>query len=158
EPLASLTCLLRFACLQGPAGEGPAEGLRKHLVEVRDETRQLVLQVGRGGEAATSNRLAHDHAKDDLNLIQPRRVLGQVHEANAVVPVRQKPLPRRLRLQHARFAFFFPTPRRSNRPGTPTAPTFPRRGCSSCPRRTPTMPPGPWPPSGRCAGRSRPPC
>src|SRR4051812_33135608 len=77
-----------------------------NLVEVRDETRQLVLQVGRRGEAATSNDFAHDHAKHALNLVQPRRVLGQVHEANAMVPVRQKRLLRRLRLQNARSAFF----------------------------------------------------
>ena len=43
EPLASLARLLLFACLQGSAGEGPAERFGKDLVEVGDEAQQLVV-------------------------------------------------------------------------------------------------------------------
>jgi len=101
-------CLLTgFSSLrrQWATGECPAEWLGEDLVEVFDETHQLLPQVGYRAEAASPNDLPGDRAEDDFNLVQPRRVLGQVQETDTMAPIREEFLPRCLRVEDAHFPF-----------------------------------------------------
>jgi hypothetical protein len=83
--------------------------------EIGDESHQLLLQIGHGSKVPPADDLAHDHAEDDLNLVQPRHMLRQEHEADAMAALAQKLPTARLRAQHAAFAFFSPNPARSRR-------------------------------------------
>src|SRR6202020_568140 len=49
---------------------------------------------------ATTDDLAHNHPKHDLDLIEPRTVFWRVHEPDAMALLRQELLPALHRLQH----------------------------------------------------------
>src|ERR671933_1477017 len=76
--------------LQRPSRERPAERLREHLIKVLDKANQLVTQVGHRSERTTADHLPHDHTEHHLDLIQPRTVLRQIHEPDAVAQLRQE--------------------------------------------------------------------
>ena len=69
--LASVARLTVWSGLQGASGVGPLERLGEYLIEVGDKRQQFVAEVGHGGEIAAADDLAHDHAEDDLDLIEP---------------------------------------------------------------------------------------
>ncbi len=101
-PLTSFSNLRR----QWATAEGPAEWLGEDLVEILDETHQLLPQVGYRAKATSPNDLPGNRAEDDFNLVQPRRVLGQVPETDTMAPIREEFLPRCLRVEDAAFPFF----------------------------------------------------
>src|SRR5438876_12331158 len=90
--------------LERASGVSPLEGLGKHLVGVVDKGQEFSAEILDGGEVAATDDLAHDDAEDDLDLIEPGRVLGGIHEANAMLQVSEQLLPSLQRRQHPAFA------------------------------------------------------
>src|SRR5205085_5946542 len=86
--------------LKGTSGVSPIERPGEDLVEILQEGLQLALEVLDGGEVAPADHLAHDDTEDDLDLVEPRGVLGQVHEADSMTQVGQELLPALHGLQH----------------------------------------------------------
>src|SRR5438876_12212730 len=86
--------------LEWASGIGPLEWLGEHLVEVIDKRQQFRAQIVHRRETATTDDLAHNHPKHDLDLIEPRTVFGRVHEPDAMAQLRQELLPTLHRLQH----------------------------------------------------------
>src|SRR5262249_53910278 len=72
----------RFLLFHGPGGVEPADGFGHRPVEVVDEGEDLGLEVRKRGEAGAAQQLAHQDAKPDLYLVQPRAVPGRVDEAD----------------------------------------------------------------------------
>src|SRR5262249_25535848 len=87
----------RLLLYQGPGGVEPADGFGHRPVEVVDEGQDLGLEVRKRGEAPAPQQLAHQDAKPDLDLVQPRAVPGRVGEADPVAGVAQEGRPARLR-------------------------------------------------------------
>src|SRR5688572_32172515 len=83
---------------------GPTEGLGHGPVEVSDEALDLGLEVLGGDEAAPPDHLADQDREPDLDLVEPRRMLGGEVEDDAVLGIAQKRLPARHRLQDAALA------------------------------------------------------
>src|SRR6266498_579702 len=83
---------------------GPAKGLG-HAIEVLDKSQDLRPQIILGCEVAALDHPPHQDAEPDFDLIEPRRMLGYIHELNTVRRVTQKGRPTGHRLQHAAFAF-----------------------------------------------------
>src|SRR5262245_41738388 len=83
------------------AGEGPAKRLGPNLVEVVDEVEDLGAQVLLGGKAASADNAADQDTEPNLNLIQPRGVLGGVNKADAMAGVGQELVPTSKGLQHS---------------------------------------------------------
>src|SRR4051812_27501874 len=90
--------------LEYAAGEGPLEGLGHHLVEIRNEVQNLGSQICLGGKTAAANDPPDQDAEPDLHLVQPRRMLRRVDEADAVTGILQELLAARHRFQHAALA------------------------------------------------------
>lgn len=67
-----------FACV------GPVERMGHRKIVVIQESPKLVFQVSNGRKAASAHHFSHDDAKQGLDLVQPRTVLGQEHKADAV--------------------------------------------------------------------------
>ena len=82
--------------VEGLAGICPLKRMGHRGVVIVEELAELLLQIGHGGEVAPPHDLPHDDPKHRLNLVQPRTVLGQVHEPNGVVRIAQKSATRRL--------------------------------------------------------------
>ena len=82
--------------VQGLARVRPVERMSEHQVEVGQERFQFFFQVHHGGKVAAADDLPHDNAEHDFDLIQPRTVLGEIHEADAMRPVGQELTPRDL--------------------------------------------------------------
>src|SRR6266540_4089257 len=82
---------------------GPAKGLG-HAIEVLDKSQDLRPQIILGCEVAALDHPTHQDAEPDFDLIEPRRMLGYIHELNTVRRVTQKGRPTGHRLQHAAFA------------------------------------------------------
>src|SRR3974377_2041406 len=82
---------------QRTTGVRPVELLCEHPIEILDEVQQLASQVGHRAERPTSDHLPHNHPEDRFDLVQPRTVLGRVHEPNPVAPLRQERLSARHR-------------------------------------------------------------
>jgi len=78
---------------QGTAGVGPAERFGKRAVEVFDEVQQPLLQCFGRLKITTPQNTSHYNAEHDFNLVQPRTVFRQVHEAKPVAVVGEKHLP-----------------------------------------------------------------
>src|SRR3954451_7051450 len=74
---------LNVSGLEGPSRVRPLEWLWEHLVEVLDERQQFRAEFIHRRETAATDDLAHNHPEHDLDLIEPRTVLGRVHEADA---------------------------------------------------------------------------
>src|SRR5437588_11072188 len=74
------------------AGHGPLERLGKGAVEVGDEGFDARLQVVLGGEAGAAQQLAHEDGEPDLDLVEPRGMLGREVKADAVAGVAQERL------------------------------------------------------------------
>src|SRR5260370_12806759 len=91
---------LKVSGLEGASGVRPLEWLGEHLVEVIDKRQQFRAEIVHRRETATTDGLAHDHPKHDLDLIEPRTVLGGVHEPEAMALLQQELLPTLHRLQH----------------------------------------------------------
>ena len=70
------------------SGIGPCECVRHCLVVVCHELSELRFEVGDGREISPAHQFAVNDTKDDLNLIEPRTVLGKVDEANSMCGVR----------------------------------------------------------------------
>src|SRR5215472_6818772 len=79
---------------------GPLEWLGHGAIEVVDEGEHLVLQIFDRAEVAAPQELAHQDAQPDLDLVQPRRVLGCVVEHDGVAGVAQKRRARGSRPKH----------------------------------------------------------
>src|SRR5580692_12392156 len=88
----SLVCPVsrRWLRHQGTTRVRPPEGMRKHSIEIFDKIRQFITQIIHRFERTTANHFPHDHPKDRLDLVQPRTVLGSVHEPDAVTRIRQE--------------------------------------------------------------------
>ncbi len=69
---------------------GPFERLGHGLIVVVDESQDSGLQVFNGGEGTTFEQFADQNAQPDLNLIQPRTVLGRVMEHDSMGRISQK--------------------------------------------------------------------
>src|SRR5262249_60679646 len=78
----------------------PVDGLGHRAVEVVDEAQDPLLQVFQRAEAGPPQQFPDQDAEPDLYLVQPRAVLGRVHEPDPVAGVAQELCPARLRLQH----------------------------------------------------------
>ena len=116
-----------LAALRGGwfAGIGPVEGMGQSVVEVFQEPSQFVLQVRHRGEVAATHHLPHHDSEDHFDLVEPRAVFGEKHEAEAMVGIRQEFAARRLGTQHARFPFFFPAADSARSVGQSTRPAWP---------------------------------
>lgn len=79
-----------FGSLQRFASIGPIEGMGHRLVIVIQKLAKLVLEDFHRGEVSPSDDFPHDDPEHRFNLIQPRTVFGQVHEANAMRAIRQE--------------------------------------------------------------------
>src|SRR6202790_1134970 len=88
-----------------PSRVSPLERLGKHFVEIREECQQLAPQIFHRSKVTTPDHLAHHHSKDNFNLIQPRRVLGQVDKADTMAQFRQEILPTLLGFQYPTHTF-----------------------------------------------------
>ena len=82
--------------VEGLAGVCPVKWMGHRSVVILQELAELLLQVSYGCEVAPSHDFPHDDSKHRLNLVQPRAVLGQVHEPDVVVQFAQKFAARRL--------------------------------------------------------------
>ena len=67
---------------------GPCEWVSHGLVVVGHEFSELRFEVRDGREISPAYQFSMDDTKDDLNLIEPRTVLGKVDEANSMCGVR----------------------------------------------------------------------
>ena len=74
------------------------------MVEVVDEIHDPLLQSLYRREVAAMDDSTDNHAEPDLNLIQPRAVLGHIQELNAPFGGRQKCLTSLLLLQDPRLS------------------------------------------------------
>src|SRR3954452_23266455 len=81
---------LNVSGLEGASRVRPLEGLGEHLVEILDKRQQFRAEIVHRRETATTDDLAHNHPKHDLDLIEPRTVLGGGHEADAMGQLREK--------------------------------------------------------------------
>ena len=91
--------------MQRFAEVGPLEGLGHGAVEIGDEVQHLVPEVGDGSEVATPQQLTDQDTEPDLDLIQPRRMLGRVVKDDLVGWIGQESSAGRHRLQNAAFPF-----------------------------------------------------
>jgi len=66
---------------------GPIERVSHCGVVISNELPDPRLQIGNRFEASTTQTFALNDAKDDLDLIEPRTVLGQVDEADAMCDI-----------------------------------------------------------------------
>ena len=97
------TLLPHFTRWLGPqrtTGVRPLERFGEHPIEVSDEVQQFITQIFHRCERTTPDHLPHDHPEDRFDLVQPRTVLGRIHEPNPVALLRQERLPARHRFQH----------------------------------------------------------
>src|SRR5262249_58015017 len=83
---------------------GPAKRLGC-AIEVIYKVQNLRPQVVERGEVAALDHPTNENRKPDFDLIEPRRMLGNIHELNTVCRVTQKGRPTAHRLQHPAFAF-----------------------------------------------------
>src|SRR5262249_21877306 len=74
----------------------PVDGLGHRAVEVVDEAQDPLLQVFQRAEAGPPQQFPDQDAEPDLYLVQPRAVLGRVHEPDPVAGVAQELCPARL--------------------------------------------------------------
>src|SRR6202158_1454542 len=93
--LLSCPALRRWFCHPRTTGVRPIELLGEHPIEVVDEVQQLTPQVGYRSERPAPDHLPHDHSEDRLDLVEPRTMLGRVHDPNPMARVRQERLPAR---------------------------------------------------------------
>ena len=70
------------------SGVGPSEWTGHRFVKVVQEALQFVFQIRHRREVAATHDLSHHNAEDHLDLVQPRTVLGKVHEPNPVAGIR----------------------------------------------------------------------
>src|SRR5208337_4111173 len=108
--LSLLFCLTsrRWLGPQRTTGVRPLERFGEHPIEVSDEVQQFITQIFHRCERTTPDHLPHDHPEDRFDLVQPRTVLGRIHEPNPVALLRQERLPARYRFQHPTHTPFFP--------------------------------------------------
>src|SRR6058998_1171826 len=92
------------SCRERLAGHGPLERLGEGAVEVGDEGFDARLQVVLGGEAGAAQQLAHEDGEPDLDLVEPRGMLGGEVKADAVAGVAQECLAADHRGQYAGLA------------------------------------------------------
>jgi len=78
---------------------GPLEGLRHGPVEVGDEALDPLLQVLLRGKTPAPQQFARQDREPNLDLVQPRRMLGGKMEADPVSLRPQESFPRHHRLQ-----------------------------------------------------------
>ncbi len=91
--------------LEGFAGVGPVEGMGHGLVVVGDERSDLELEVRHRREVPAAQAFSMEDAEEDLDLVEPRAVFGQVDEADPVVDVREKLASRRHGFENAADVF-----------------------------------------------------
>lgn len=72
------------------AGVGPIKRMSQCQIEIVQKGTQLGFQVGDGGEVAAADDFTLHDAEHDFDLVQPRTVFGQEHEADAMGGVRQE--------------------------------------------------------------------
>src|SRR5215471_8515368 len=92
---------VNVSSLEGASRVRPLEWLGENLVEVIEKRQQFRAEILNRRETAAADDLAHNHPKHDLDLIEPRTVLGRVHEPDAMALLHQELLPTLHRLQHA---------------------------------------------------------
>ena len=85
---------------------GPFEGLGHGFVEVCNEVFDALLEFGLRGEALASQELSDQDGKPDLDLIEPRGVLGGEMEGDPVALVAQEGLAAGARFEDAALALF----------------------------------------------------
>src|ERR1019366_2433658 len=85
---------------------GPLEWLCPGPVEVVDESFDPLLEILLRGETPAPQQFARQDREPDLDLIEPRRVLGGEMETDPVGLRPQERLPRDHRLQDASLALF----------------------------------------------------
>ena len=120
--------------MQGFAGVGPTKGMGHRDIIVGQESSQLVFEIVDAGEVAAEHDFAIDDAEHDFNLIQPRTMLRQEHETNAMGEVGQKRATTGHAREHTGLAFFFPTPFPVRKAWRCTRPDPPNNACSGCPQ------------------------
>ena len=110
--------------LDGFAGICPGKWMGHRVIVVSEEAAEFLLQICYGSEVAPAHDLPHDDSKHSLNLVQPRTVLGQIHEPDVMGRITQKSASCRLRFENVRFAFFFRAadPARNAAPPIPPVP------------------------------------
>src|SRR3954465_3286713 len=86
-------------------GVEPADGLGHRPVEVVDERQDPRLQLLGRTEAGAAEQLPHQDAEPDLDLIEPRGVLGRVDEPDSVARIGEEGRPALPRLQHPALSF-----------------------------------------------------
>ena len=74
----------------GSTSIGPSERLGKRLVEVINEGSQSLLKIVYAREVTPPQHSPCYDPKNDFDLVQPRSVLWQVNEMDAMAGVRQK--------------------------------------------------------------------
>ena len=68
----------------------PLKRLGKSSVEIVNELFQSIFQFRQRGKVSSLDSAAVDDSENDFDLVEPRRVLGKVNQANPVALVGQK--------------------------------------------------------------------
>jgi hypothetical protein len=76
--------------VQGLAGVCPVKWMGHRSVVIVQELAELLFQVSYRCEIAPSHDFPHDDSKHRLNLVQPRAVLGQVNQPDAMGRIAQE--------------------------------------------------------------------
>ena len=98
--MGAVSLLERFA------GVGPVEGMGHGRVVVGDELSDLRFEVSHRGEVPAAQAFSLEDAEEDLDLVEPGAVFGQVNEADPVTGIREELAPRRRGLENAANLFF----------------------------------------------------
>ena len=61
---------------RGLSGVGPVEGMTHRRIVIGDELSDLILQILHRSEVSTTENFAVENPKNDLDLVEPRTVLG----------------------------------------------------------------------------------
>ena len=85
---------------------GPLKRFGHGLIEVVDEIKDLLFQVIYGGETGAFEQASRQDTKPDLDLIEPRSMLGGIDESDAMRRIGQECGSGRLRLEDARAPLF----------------------------------------------------
>jgi hypothetical protein len=117
------------------AGLGPLERLCRGRVEVGDESLDTRFEVALRGETPAPQQFARQDREPNLDLVQPRRVLGDEIETDPVGLRPQERHPRDHRLQDAGGPFFTKITVNPTQAGTISLPnwiTRPPPGATAC--------------------------
>ncbi len=90
-----------FRLVERLASVSPAEGMGHRLIVVADEVGELIIEFSHRCKAAPAQAFSLNDTEDGLYLVEPRTVLGEVDEPNAMPRIGEELATTGLRLQDA---------------------------------------------------------